>query len=91
MGNQTPATPTAATLAGTTLGQIQAYTSNILNSAEAYFKIQTNRLASGGEMSMPSLLSYQAEISKYTLTGQLMATIAKELIDALKSVINKIG
>ena len=82
---------TAVTLPGTTLDQIQKFTSDVVKGAEGALKSATDVLSTGGAMSMESMLRYQAEISKYTLTGQLMATIGKELIDALKSVVNKVG
>jgi hypothetical protein len=82
---------TAVTLPGTTLDQVQKFTSDVVRGAESVLKTTTDALSTGGAMSMESMLKYQAEISKYTLTGQLMATIGKELIDALKTVINKIG
>ncbi len=82
---------TAVTLPGTTLDQIQKFTSDVVKGAEGVLKSATDALATGGAMSMESMLKYQAELSKYTLTGQLMATIGKELIDALKSVVNKVG
>ena len=82
---------TAVTLPGTTLEQIQKFTSDVVKGAETVLKSATDALSTGGAMSMESMLRYQAELSKYTLTGQLMATIGKELIDALKSVVNKVG
>ena len=82
---------TAVTLPGTTLEQIQKFTSDVVKGAETVLKSATDALSTGGAMSMETMLKYQAELSKYTLTGQLMATIGKELIDALKSVVNKVG
>ena len=82
---------TAVTLPGTTLDQIQKFTSDVVKGAETVLKSATDALSTGGAMSMETMLKYQAELSKYTLTGQLMATIGKELIDALKSVVNKVG
>jgi hypothetical protein len=82
---------TAVTITNTTLDEVQKFTSGAVKAAEGVLKIATDALATGGAMSMETMLKYQAELAKYGLTGQLMATIGKELIDALKSVVNKVG
>ena len=85
------AAPTTVSLPGTTLDQVQKFTSDVVKGAEGILKTATDALSTGGAMSMETMLKYQAELSKFTLTGQLMAAIGKEIIDALKAVVNKVG
>ena len=89
MATQTP-TPTT-TLAGTTLTEIQSFTTGVLGAAETIFKGVTNALSTGGTLSMAAMISYQAEASKFTITAQIMSAITKEVIDTMKSIANKIG
>ena len=88
------ATPTpnpTTTLLGTTLNEIQNFTTGVLGAAETVFKRVTNELSTGGTLSMAAMISYQAETSKFTLTAQIMSAITKEVIDTMKSIANKIG
>jgi hypothetical protein len=91
MATPTPTPASGASLAGTTLNNIQAFTSSVLGSAEEVFKTFTNALSTGGTLSMASMIQYQAETSKFTLTAQIMSAITKEMIDTMKSIANKIG
>ena len=90
MGNSTPATPTVVSLAGTTLNNIQDFTTGVLGAAETIFKRVTNDISTGGTLSMAEMIKYQAETSKFTLTATIMSAIIKEVIDTMKGIANKI-
>jgi hypothetical protein len=91
MATPTPTPGSGASLAGTTLNNIQAFTKDALVAAETVFKDKTNALATGGTLSMAAMIEYQAETSKFTLTAQIMSAITKEMVDTMKSIANKIG
>jgi ketol-acid reductoisomerase len=80
-----------ASLTSATLTDIQSFTSNVLNTAESAFKIATDKIDTGGTLSMAQMTSYQAEISKFTLIAQIMSAITKEMVDTMKGIANKIG
>ncbi len=80
-----------ATLFSATLTDIQSFTSNVLNAAEQAFKNATDKIDTGGTLSMAQMTSYQAEISKFTLIAQIMSAITKEMVDTMKGIANKIG
>lgn len=82
-------TPTI-TLAGTTLNEIQSFTTGVLGAAETVFTRVTNALSTGGTLSMAEMIKYQAETSKFTLTATIMSAILKEVIDTMKGIANKI-
>jgi hypothetical protein len=95
MGNATPnlgnSTATAAvTLAGTTLTNMQDFTTGVLSAAETVFKNVTNALSTGGALSMAEMIKYQSESAKFTLTATIMSAIIKEVIDTMKGIANKI-
>jgi hypothetical protein len=84
-------TPTpATTLAGTTLTNMQDFTTGVLGAAENAFKLVTNAISTGGALSMASMIYYQAEASKFTITATIMSAINKEVIDTMKGIANKI-
>ena len=87
----TPTPSPTTTLLGTTLNEIQSFTTGVLGAAETVFKRVTNDLSTGGTLSMAAMISYQAEASKFTITAQIMSAITKEVIDTMKSIANKIG
>lgn len=80
-----------ASLNSATLTDIQSFTSNVLNAAETVFKNATDKIDTGGTLSMAQMTSYQAEISKFTLIAQIMSAITKEMVDTMKGIANKIG
>jgi hypothetical protein len=88
MATQTPTSTT--TLAGTTLTEMQSFTTGVLGAAETIFKGVTNALSTGGTLSMAEMIKYQAETSKFTLTATIMSAILKEVIDTMKGIANKI-
>jgi hypothetical protein len=88
LGNSTATA--AVTLAGTTLSNIQTFTTGVLGAAENVFKTVTNALSTGGALSMASMIYYQAEASKFTITATIMSAINKEVIDTMKGIANKI-
>jgi hypothetical protein len=88
MGQPTP-TPTT-TLAGTTLNNIQEFTTGVLGAAENAFKLVTNAISTGGALSMAEMIKYQSESAKFTLTATIMSAIIKEVIDTMKGIANKI-
>lgn len=78
-------------LIGTTLNNIQDFTTGVLGAAESAFKTVTNAISTGGTLSMAAMIQYQSETSKFTLTAQIMSAITKEVIDTMKTIANKIG
>ncbi len=88
MAQPTP-TPTT-TLAGTTLNNIQEFTTGVLGAAENAFKLVTNAISTGGALSMAEMIKYQSESAKFTLTATIMSAIIKEVIDTMKGIANKI-
>lgn len=90
MDNVTPTPANVVTLTGTTLSNIQTFTTGVLGAAETVFKSVTNAISTGGALSMAEMIKYQSESAKFTLTATIMSGINKEVIDTMKGIGNKI-
>ena len=73
-----------------TLNYLQTQVGSKVDTASTNLDTEFSKVDSAGSMSAKDMLSLQSEMSKYTLMVSIGSAMTKEIIDTMKSIVQKI-
>ena len=78
-------------MAALTLGETYGKLSTGMSAVEDLLSQTLSNMPSGSQMSVTDMVKLQYQMSVFTITAQTMSAVMKDMSDALKGVVQKIG